>query len=459
MDLINRGKISPLRPVSVFDAASPYEAFRYMQPGTHIGRIAIAMRKSADEPFSAVVSGRPKTSKLDGSATYLLVGGLGGLGRAIATWMVENGARHLTFLSRSAGLGPDDESFVGELNSMACQVQLVRGSVTDSEDVQRVIREAKMPVKGILQMSMILRDENFLKMTFDDWVTATAPKIQGTWNLHNAAISAGLELDFFVLFSSLSGIIGQPGQANYASANTFLDAFVQYRNGLGLPASAVDIGAVDGIGYISNDPGLLSKMGGAGFKAIREKELLDALTVAMEPRSAARSAPSGARHADANTFVIGLGSSVPLNCPGNRAVWKRDRRMAIYHNSSTATSADSTSSSSTLRSYIDGAKADSSVLQAPEAAAFFAVEIGKKLFQLLLKPEEDLNTALSLGDLGMDSLVGIELRSWWRQVFGFDVSVMEMLGMATLEALGKFAADGMLREVLGKSETAGVNGA
>lgn len=73
-------------------------------------------------------------------------------------------------------------------------------------------------------MSMVLRDENFESMTFDDWRTASAPKVQGTWNLHNATLKA--DLDFFLLFRSLSGSVGQPGQANYASANTFLDAFV-----------------------------------------------------------------------------------------------------------------------------------------------------------------------------------------------------------------------------------------
>ena len=98
-------------------------------------------------------------------------------------------------------------------------------------------------------------------------------------------------------------------------------------------------------------------------------------------------------------------------------------------------------------------KADISILKEPDAAAFFAVEIGKRLFALLLKPEEDLNTSLSLVDLGMDSLVGIELRAWWKQAFEFDISVLEILGMGNLEALGQHAVEGLVQAVSAEHET------
>ena len=122
--------------------------------------------------------------------------------------------------------------------------------------------------------------------------------------------------------------------------------------------------------------------------------------------------------------------------------------MAIYHNTDISSSTTTATTSSTLKSYIATSKSDPSTLKTPSAATFFAREIGKRLFALLLKPEEDLNVSLSLVDLGMDSLVGIELRTWWKQAFGFDVSVLEILGMGTLEALGGFAAEGLLRKAV-----------
>lgn len=450
MEHFQKGRISPIRPVEVFDAVSPYNAFKYMQSGRHIGRICMSLRESSESTnLDATILDRASTLELYDLASYLLVGGLGGLGRAISTWMVEHGARHLIYLSRNAGWGSDDELFVHELNSMGCQVQLVQGSVLNPEDVIRAVEEATLPLKGILQMSMVLRDEHFFKMTLDQWDAANLPKVHGTWNLHNATVSAGLDLDFFVLFSSLSGIIGQPGQANYASGNTFLDAFVQYRTNLGLPASAINIGAVADVGYISQNRELMQKMAATGFNAVKEQEVLDALIVAMTRKRIGKNEcrNDSSRFVDRNSFVLGLGSTVPLNSPASRAVWRKDRRMAIYHNTAGG-KVDTASSSASLKSYIASAKANISILKTADAAAFFASEIGKSLFALLLKPEEDLDTSLSLVDLGMDSLVGIELRTWWKQAFGFNISVLEILGMGSLEALGQYAAEGLKQAAL-----------
>ena len=410
--------------------------------------------------LDGIALNRSKNLEMDSSASYLLVGGLGGLGRAISIWMAEHGATYLTYLSRNAGLSFEDKVFLSELNSMDCDVQLVRGSVTSPEDVVRAIKGVKRPLKGILQMSMVLRDENFSKMTFDQWNAATLPKVQGIWNLHNATVSAGLDLDFFVLFSSLSGIIGQPGQANYASANTFLDAFVQYRTQLGLPASAVDIGAVGDVGYVSQNPELMQKMAATGFKILKEQEVLDAMAVAMTSKRTrkAECTSHGSRTIHQNNFALGLGSKVPLNSSVNRAVWKNDRRMAIYQNTAGGNN-DTAASSASLKSFVASARADISILKAEDAPAFVASEIGKRLFALLLKPEEDLNTSLSLVDLDMDSLLGIELRTWWKQAFGFNISVLEMLGMGTLEALGQHAVEGLIKAILAeRGDTKYVNG-
>lgn len=464
MEHFQKRLISPVHPIKVFDAVSPYNAFKYMQPGQHIGRICMSIRGSSESTkLDAAIPDRPNAMKLSDLASYLLIGGLGGLGRAISKWMIEHGARHLIYLSRNAGSGVDDKLFVNELDSMGCQVQLVQGSVTNPEDVARAVEGATRPLKGVLQLSMVLRDENFSKMTLDQWNAANLPKVHGTWNIHNATVSAGLDLDFFVLFSSLSGIIGQPGQANYASGNTFLDAFVQYRTNLGLPASAIDIGAIADVGYISQNRELMQKMAATGFKALKEQELLDALLVAMTRTKMGKTESNNqsSRFVDRNNFVLGLGSTVPLNSPTNRAIWRRDRRMAIYHNTA-GDNFDTATSSASLKSYIASAKVDNSILKTADATAFFANEIGKRLFALLLKSEEGLNISLSLADLGMDSLVGIELRSWWKQAFGFDISVLEMLGMGTLEALGQHAAERLMQAALaerGVPMAEGTNGA
>ncbi|GAB7347261.1 hypothetical protein MBLNU459_g3352t2 [Dothideomycetes sp. NU459] len=136
MDYFHKGHIKPIKPTTIFDASSIEDAFRHMQQGHHLGKIVISMR---GEDGSVKVDTPPvKTSKrleLNNSASYLLVGGLGGLGRAVSRYLVEHNARHLVFLSRSAGTGLGDHEFFRELESMGCEVKSVKGSVTSKEDV------------------------------------------------------------------------------------------------------------------------------------------------------------------------------------------------------------------------------------------------------------------------------------------------------------------------------------
>ncbi|KAH7109104.1 fatty acid synthase S-acetyltransferase [Dendryphion nanum] len=449
MSLLREGHITVL-PTQTFAAGLVYEGFKLMQEERHIGRICISLRTDRGiNLLPTEIKNRPKSLSLGVNCSYLLVGGLGGLGRAIATWMVSLGARHLIFLSRNAG-STSDYSFVRELESMGCEVRLIRGSVTKPRDVSRAVAAAKHELKGILQMSMVLRDESFTNMTFDNWKTVVSPKVQGTWNLHNA--TSNCSLDFFVLFSSVSGLIGQPGQLNYATGNAFLDAFVKFRTARGLAASAIDIGPVADVGYLVEHRDLFHSASTTGFRALREQQVLDALLVAMNaPFDASfvrKNLETGSSYVDQNTFVLGLGSTIPLDHPSNRAVWRRDRRFAIYHNS-TSNAGSSTVPNSDLQAYLVTAKINLSILQTQNAELFLAQEIGKRLSIFLMKPDDCPNIALPLADIGLDSLVAIELRSWWKQVFGFDISVIEMLGVGTLEGLGKHAAQGLYRRLDG----------
>lgn len=411
-----------------------------MQQGVHLGKIIVSVRDCKGQlDIEQKVQPRRTETRFDASSSFLLVGGLGGIGRSVSTWMVERGARHFIYLSPSAGTKKEHQDFAEELASLGCRVDFVQGSVASLKDVIKAVARSEGRLRGILQMSMALGNQTFPRMTVHEWNTAVDPKVQGTWNLHHASTSAKAQLDFFVLFSSISGICGQPGQTNYAGANTFMDAFAQYRLDLGLPACALQIGAVEEVGFLAEHDDIKQKLKAAGAlpAAISESELLTALEVAMRSRSMTSKYT-------ANNICLGLRTEIPLHDPQNRLLWKKDVRMAIFHNDESTGATSSNATNDDLRSFIAAAKVDKTVLSQPDSAHFLAVEIGKKVFSLLLKPEEDLVTWCSLPELGMDSLVAIEVRQWWKAIFEFDISVLEMLGMGTLEALGEHASKGML---------------
>lgn len=450
LEYLEKGLIKPIAIAKEFDASSVADAFKHLLPGTHIGRVGIRIR----DPKGTIIlrdeaTNPPRKLQLDPEGSYLLIGGLGGLGRAVSTYMVEHGARTLVYLGRHAGERDVDKAFIGELRSMGVDVRAICGDIRKLEDVQRAVDAAPTPLKGVLQLTAVQADENFARLPKEQWDFSIGPKVTGTWNLHHA--TSNVKLDFFLLFSSMSAVIGLPGQANYASGNSFLDAFVQYRNNLGLPCSSVDIGPVADVGFLSERVSLLQTATLTGFKTLQEQEMLDSIALSMMaeiPDSSKRAS----EFFDPNVFVLGLRSTMPLDSPANRAVWKKDRRMAIYHNDNKS-AVDTAASSDELKSYIANARADPSILKTIEASDFFARQIGKRLLGLLLKEDRDLNTSLALADLGLDSLIAIELRTWWKQAFGFDISVLEMLAMGDLNTLGSHVAGSLLQIIADENKT------
>ncbi|PMB71845.1 Lovastatin nonaketide synthase mokA [Beauveria bassiana] len=444
-------------PPKVFAAKDAAEAFAHMLDHPFDSKAVVEIRnelevarRPAARPEISVVQ-RERYLKLDSQGSYLLVGGFGGLGRQVAIWLAENGAGNIMFLSRSAGTELSHQKLMAELVSMGAGVQALQGSVTCMQDVRQAIQQAALPVKGIIQMSMVLRDTAWGAMTFDDWVAASEPKVRGTWNLHNASLEAGASLDLFVMFSSIAAVVGMPGQTNYAAGNTFLDAFAQYRNDLGLAASTINVGVVEDVG-VARDPSLLTGFKSMDFVTVRASDVIGALSLAIKKPSpkASRTYDGSRAFVDAAAFAIGLGSTTPLSSLDSRALWGRDVRMAMYRNRKDADGGgggggQGGSRNDSLRTFLSSARSDKAVLEAPEAATLLAQEIGIKVLSMLGKPVDSLRTDLSLSDIGMDSLVGIEMRKWWKGTFGFEISLLEMLGMGTLELLGKHVITNLMK--------------
>ena len=154
IEYIERGQVKPIEPRTIFEAHEVEAAFRYMQTGEHMGKILV---RFPEDPAQLPASTAEERFSLSAEASYLLVGGLGGLGQAVSRWMVEGGARNLVFLSRSAGHSAGFDAFHRELEVMGCSITAVAGDVANPDDVKRALDACPQPVAGVIQMAMVLK--------------------------------------------------------------------------------------------------------------------------------------------------------------------------------------------------------------------------------------------------------------------------------------------------------------
>ncbi|KAB8205156.1 hypothetical protein BDV34DRAFT_225763 [Aspergillus parasiticus] len=443
MRLYEKGAILPIHPITTFPADRVEDAFRYLQKGQHMGKVVVNFSQTLDLPRAPTVP----TMSLRSDKAYLLVGGMGGIGGSIARWMVSNGARQLVFLSRSAGKKEEDKALMDELNEMGCNVSAFAGDVCDISAVRNAVSASPAPIAGVIQLAMVLADTGVLLMDIEKWNAAVQPKVQGTWNLHEALPS---DLDFFVMASSLSGICGYWGQSNYAAANTFLDAFAQYRRSLGLAATAIDLGAVDEVGFVSRNLEVRENVQRMLNTLISEQSLLDCVQLAIS-----RSKPSSPLTMDGfhnpGQLVHGLMSIASTE---GQSIWKRDPRLALSYNLETGRSSGGGGSGAgdeVLKSFLMAVQDNPVKLNESSSTSILAREISRQVSVFLMRSgDEEADLTLSLPAFGVDSLVSIEIRNWWKQTLGVDISVLQLMSGASFADLGKRAVDQLKEKYMGK---------
>ncbi|WP_436762675.1 SDR family NAD(P)-dependent oxidoreductase [Streptosporangium sp. V21-05] len=228
---VEDGTLAPL-PVTAFPAAEAEAAFRHMASARHIGKVVLTF----DRP------------RLRADGTYLVTGGLSGLGLAAAEGLVRQGARHLALMGRSEP-GPDARRRIATLREDGVRVTVLAADVADAAALESALAGLRVqapPLRGVLHAAGVLRDRTITATNFDEVREVLRPKVDGTRNLHR--LTSGDPLELFVLFSSAAGLLGSGGQAGYAAANAFLDGFAHWRRGQGLPATSVDWGVWSEIG-------------------------------------------------------------------------------------------------------------------------------------------------------------------------------------------------------------------
>ncbi len=409
MDLFSGGVLHPL-PYRAFPAARAEEAFRYMQQARQIGKVLVTYPSGTPVPTRGVAV---PTLRLDPQAAYLIVGGTGGLGFATARWMIERGARHLTLASRGGALGAAMQAEADRWrDALGAQVSVARCDVTDSAALETLIEEIERrgtPLKGVLHSAMQIDDGLLRNVDDARFAAVLEPKVAGAWNLHRATRRCAL--DFFVVYSSATTYLGNPGQGAYVAANGFLEALVAHRRAAGLPAMFMAWGPIEDVGFLARNAdtreALQSRIGGA---SITSDEAMGALERALVQGSAGEA-------------VVRLDwGAISRGMPAAHA-----RRYAALQ---TGGAVEASSEDRVLLEQLR-------TLSAAEAVALVESALRGQIARILHMSPERVDAGRSVLDLGMDSLMGMELGMAVEETFGVKLSIMAIAEGATVHTLAE----------------------
>jgi len=267
---LESGSLPPL-PAQIISGSQISEAIKLIDENSVFNKVVIDFSNCEVE----ILNNSYNTIKADG--TYLITGGTKGLGLEIGKWLVQHGAKSLALLSRS-GLDAKTKAEVELMEKKGAHVKVYAADVSKFKELELVfnrIKEELPKLAGIFHGAMVLDDGFLMDMNEDRFRNVLKPKVDGAMNLHH--LSRDLNLDSFVLFSSISSWIGNIGQANYVAANAFLDSFALWRNGQGLTATTINLGALAESGVVARSGNLETILEGSGINSFTNEQVLQGL--------------------------------------------------------------------------------------------------------------------------------------------------------------------------------------
>ncbi|KAL6694798.1 putative polyketide synthase [Trichoderma pleuroticola] len=407
----------------VFDIGSLKDGLLCLQQTPHIGFVSLSMAEDDSSTVSVLNDDITKSleESLEPDGTYLLSGGLGGLGRSIAELLVSNGARHLAFVSRSGASSDVAKTFLKDLQARNIDARAFSVDICKKLDLNCLINEVisldMPPIRGVFQCAAVLRDSVFSNMTFDDWDTAIKVKTLGSWNLYHSISAEGHD-PFYVFLASSSGIIGNRGQANYASGNCFQDSFARYLQKQGERAVAIDLGPVLGAGMLAENENILDTLRSNGFFGIPHEDFLTIIKHAIT-----REITPGVPITPQITVAVGTGG---MNAQINAAdpYWTRTALYSYLNLVDIAPPnllAGGEASNKDMRAMLlSAASFEEATLIVRDG---LSIMLAKAMN--MLPSEIDMNK--SLNAYGVDSLVAVTIRNWILNNCGVQLSVFEIL--------------------------------
>ena len=378
MARIGTGELKPIIH-SRWPLAEAGAALSFMRSARHLGKI--------------VVTNPPvKDGRLRPDRTYLVTGGLGGIGCAVAEWLAERGAGNIVLNGRRA---PDEaaEKTIGALRDRGVRVEVELADVTDTAAIDRMLArmdEELPPLAGVIHSVGVLSDGALTNQSWERFEQVLWPKVLGAWHLHRATLDR--DLDMFVLFSSRVGVMGNPGQANHAAANAFLDQLAGHRRALGLAGQAIAWGAWSDIG-----------------EAAEQRERIDRQRSALggrwfTPQQGIRAFDRLVRQDATHSVVMSMDWSVFAEAVEEPPILVEDLLSAA-----TEATADPAAGPDDLLSMLRSSPATA---HQDLLASFLQKEV-----QAVLRLPSAPSPTVGFFDLGMDSLMAVELRNRVNRAF------------------------------------------
>ena len=400
MKIFEEGAIRPL-PYRCFNASRAEEAFRYMQQARHIGKILLTFDDLPEVSLPRQDEAEPL--QLDAEACYLVTGGLGGFGLETTKWLAAKGAKHLVLLSRSGEPSESSSESYSELAEMDVALSPRAIDVTDRTALDALFGEFGNnlpPLKGLVHAATVFADGLLRNMDAEKMRKVLDPKVIGGWNLHQ--LTKNLALDFFVVYSSVTTFFGNPGQGNYVAANSALEGLVRLRQNAGLPATFAAWGPISDAGFLARNEdikdALQSRLDGSSLTSEEALDMLEKLI--------------GSKHQGAAVVDINWG-------PMKRFLPIAESNQYRILNWIAANQGGDEDLGEDIRELLEG-------LSPEDAMVKVADLLSREVSQILHIPADKLDQQVSVFDLGMDSLMGVELAMAVEKCFNVNMSAMAL---------------------------------
>ncbi|ETS76597.1 hypothetical protein PFICI_11984 [Pestalotiopsis fici W106-1] len=444
MELVAKGSLQVPKPLHLYPIGETEKALRFMQSGSSTGRIIIT--KTGNDQVTTFLVQRSEW-RFESDATYVIVGGLGGLGRVIIDWMVSKGARNFLVPSRSGASSQAASDLVARLRGQDIYIATPKCDVSSAAEFSKVLREhtdfmPHAPIKGCINSAMALQDAIFSNMTHDQWSRTIQSKVQSSLNLHNLLAP---DVDFFIMLSSLVGIYGAMGQSNYAAGCSFQDALARARTASKAyqgTSVSLDLGWLLDAGIVSEREDYRRKWEGAqDIAGVGATDLIAVLDHFCDPARHSMSAPDSSSSSHGrNQLLVGAvipadldrhGESIPPSMHYPLFDGFRVDPSRINGGGGSLNSVPETQSASArFRAATSFEEKYHAVIDA----------LRDKLARGLDVELSDVDIGRPVSSYGVDSLMAVELRNWMRKDYNVDIAVFDILGGTTVTGLSRLVA-------------------